>query len=111
MRLYRILFNNQGEVYEIYAKQVLQSDLYGFIEVSELNLESPSTLLLDPGTERMKSELKGVTRMMIPVHAIVRIDEVEKEGPAKIHKSDTQGKVATLPSALFHPPSKPKPTT
>ena len=33
--IYRITFFNQGQVYEIYAKHVFQSDLWGFLEVEE----------------------------------------------------------------------------
>ena len=28
--MYKVIFLNQGEVYEMYAKQVYQSDLWGF---------------------------------------------------------------------------------
>ena len=33
--IYKVIFLNQGEVYEMYAKQVFQSDLWGFLEVEE----------------------------------------------------------------------------
>ena len=36
-------------------------------------------LLVDPGEEKLKSEFSGVKRTYIPMHAIVRIDEVEKQ--------------------------------
>ena len=34
--IYKIIFFNQGQIYEIYARQIYQSDLYGFIEIEEL---------------------------------------------------------------------------
>ena len=32
---YKIIFMQLGEIYEIFAKQIYQSDMYGFIEVEE----------------------------------------------------------------------------
>ncbi|HDJ85999.1 MAG TPA: DUF1820 family protein, partial [Chromatiales bacterium] len=34
--IYRVVFFNQGKVYEVYAGHVGQGDLYGFIDVSGL---------------------------------------------------------------------------
>ena len=31
--IYRVVFLNQAEIYEIYVKNIYQSDLYGFIEI------------------------------------------------------------------------------
>ena len=31
--IYKVIFLNQGQVYEMYAKQIYQSDLWGFLEV------------------------------------------------------------------------------
>ena len=33
--IYKILFHNQGQIYEVYARAIYQSDLYGFIEVED----------------------------------------------------------------------------
>ena len=38
--IYKVIFYNQGQIYEIYTRQIYQSDLYGFIEVEELHLSS-----------------------------------------------------------------------
>jgi len=111
MRLFRILFHNQGKVYEIYARRVSQGEIYGFVEVADLSFEEGSTLLIDPGTERLKSELKGVQRILIPLHSVIRVDEVEKEGPAKIHEIGAQGNVTPFPSALYPPPGDRSPKT
>ena len=43
--------------------------------------------------ETLKSEFKGVTRTYIPMHAIIRIDEVEKERPGKVFQMTEDGKV------------------
>lgn len=34
-RIYRITFANQDSVYEIYARKVSESEMFGFLEVEE----------------------------------------------------------------------------
>lgn len=100
-RIYKIIFFNQGQVYEIYAKSVSHGSLFGFIEVEELTFGERSQVVVDPGEEKLKSEFAGVKRTYIPMHAVVRIDEVEKEGPSKI--SDAKGKVTPFPMPFYGP--------
>ena len=33
--MYRVLFQNQGQVYEVYARNIYKSDLYGFVETQD----------------------------------------------------------------------------
>ena len=101
-RLYRISFVYQGKVYEIYARSVAQGTLFGFIEVEKLVFGERSTVVVDPSEERIKSEFEGVRRTHIPMHAILRIDEVEKEGVSKISKAEG-GNVAQFPVPMFTP--------
>ena len=100
--IYKLIFLNQDQVFEIYAKQIYQSDLYGFIEVEELLFGEKSQILVDPGEEKLKSEFSGVQRTYIPLHSIIRIDEVEKQGTAKVSKS-TGSNISQFPK-----PNKPK---
>lgn len=85
--IYRVAFVNQDKVYEIYCAHVYQGDLYGFIEVEELLFGERSQVLVDPSEERLQKEFSGVKRSFIPMHAILRIDQVEKEGTARIRES------------------------
>ena len=103
MRVFRICFVNQGKVYEVYAKRVQQGDLYGFVEIQDLLFEDSSKVLVDPSTERLKTEFKGVNRTMIPIHAVIRIDEVEKEGQGKIHELGDKSNVTPFPSPFYSP--------
>ena len=94
--VYRVLFHNQGQVYEVYARNIYQSDLYGFVEIEDYTFGNRSQMLIDPSEDRLRNEFEGVQRSFIPMHAIVRIDEVEKEGVAKI--TDSKGdKVTPFP--------------
>ena len=91
--IYKVLFHSQGQVYEVYAHNIYQSDLYGFVEIEDYTFGSRSQMLIDPSEDRLRNEFEGVQRSFIPMHAIVRIDEVEKEGVAKI--SDSKGEKVT----------------
>ena len=91
------VFLNKGEVYEVFAKQVYQSDLYGFIEIEDYIFGERSQVVVDPSEEKLKAEFNGVKRSFIPMQAIVRIDEVEKEGISKISKGDN---VSPFPSLI-----------
>ena len=97
--IYRITFLNKGKVYEVFAKQVYQSELYGFIEVEDYMFGKKSQMVIDPSEDRLRTEFEGVKRSFIPMHAIVRIDEVEREGIAKV--KDSKGdKIMPFPMPL-----------
>ena len=103
-KIYKILFYNQGELYEIYARQVWQGNLYGFIEVEELVFGERSGVLVDPSEERLKSEFAGVKRTYLPMQMIVRIDEVEKEGAGKISEPGKfASNVMSFPIPVYGP--------
>ena len=104
--IFKIMFVNQGKVYEVYARKVSQGRLFGFIEVEELVFGERSTVVLDPGEERIKSEFTGVKCTMLPMHSILRIDEVKKQGQAKISNFDG-GNVAQFPMGVFQPGVEP----
>jgi len=100
--IFKIMFVNQGKVYEVYARKVSQGRLFGFVEVEELVFGERSTLVLDPGEERIKSEFSGVKCTMLPMHSILRIDEVKKQGQAKISTIEG-GNVAQFPMSMYQP--------
>lgn len=85
--IFRVIFQNQGEVFEIYARQIFQSELWGFIEVEEFVFGERSPVLVDPGEEKLKAVFEGVRRSYIPLNTIVRIDEVEKEGSSTVFQA------------------------
>jgi hypothetical protein len=101
-RLYKIVFISQGQVYEIYARSVGHGALFGFVEVEKLVFGERSSVVVDPSEEKIKSEFAGVTRTYLPMHAIIRIDEVEKQGASKISKLEG-GNVAQFPVPIFTP--------
>jgi hypothetical protein len=104
--IFRIIFHNQGNIYELYAHEVSQGGMYAFVEVGDIIFGERSKLVVDPSDEKLKAEFSGVKRTYIPLHAVVRIDEVEKEGQAKILPGDESksGNVAPFPMP-FKPPA------
>jgi len=102
-RIYRISFINQGKVYEIYANHVGASDMLGFVEVSHLQFGEKSSVVLDPGEESLKNEFKRVERTYIPMHSVLRIDEVEKLGQAKITEAPEESKDNVTAFPIFTP--------
>ena len=104
--IFKIMFVNQGKVYEVYARKVSQGRLFGFIEVEELVFGERSTVVLDPGEERIKSEFEGVKRTYLPMHSVLRIDEVRKQGVSKISVLEGGSNVAPFPMPMYTPEKK-----
>tara|TARA_B100000767_G_scaffold132344_1_gene125681 strand:- start:1657 stop:1986 length:330 start_codon:yes stop_codon:yes gene_type:complete len=96
---FKISYFNHNSVYEIYAKEVYQSDMYGFIVVEDLVFGENTSLVVDPSEEKLKTEFANVKRFFVPAHNIIRIDEVDKEGVAKI--TAAEGNVKQFPSGNF----------
>ena len=83
-KLYRVRFLNEGRIFELYAREVGQGMLFGFVEIADLVWGSKSEVIIDPGEQELRNEFNGVNRLHVPMHAMVRIDEVDKGGSAKI---------------------------
>ena len=103
--LYKIAFMGKGQVYEIYARRIDQGALFGFVAVEELVFGERTTVVVDPSEEKIKSEFEDVKRTYLPMHSIIRIDEVEKEGKSKISKLEG-GNVAQFPIPVYTPGDK-----
>lgn len=103
--VYKIIFYNQGEIYELYARDIYQSEMYGFIEVEEFIFGESDQVIVNPGEEKLKNEFSSVKRSFIPLQAVIRIDEVEHEGQGKIREIKSSDKIANFPvSDRFTPP-------
>ena len=118
--IYRVIFNNQSEVYELYTRYIFQSEMYGFIEVEELLFDE--SLISDASDEaeakisfdKLKLEFTGVKRSFIPLPSVIRIDEMEKPGVVKVSpsKENMTGNVRHFPSPIFkRPPADPVDTS
>ena len=101
-RVYRITFVHQGKVYELYAKNVGSAEMFGFIEVSHLLWSQKSSVVIDPSEDSLRHEFAGVKRFYVPMHSVMRIDEVDHEGAAKVSAAGGAGTVSPFP--VFIPP-------
>ena len=95
--VYKVIFQNGNQVFEVFAQQIYQSDMWGFIEVEEFVFGERSQIVVDPSEEKLKNEFSGVTRSYIPLQSIIRIDEVDKEGSVRISDVKPGGNVASFP--------------
>ena len=103
--IFRVLFHNQNKIYELYAHEVSQASMMGFIEIGGIIFGERSKLLVDPAEEKLKSEFGDVKHTYVPHHSIIRIDEVNKQGKNRIHDSDGSS-VSVFPGNQFsQPPS------
>lgn len=106
--VYKVIFQNGNQVVEIFARQIYQSDMWGFIEVEEFVFGERSQVLVDPAEEKLKAEFAGVQRSYIPLQSVIRIDEVAKEGVARVSevKPGEGSNVTSFP--LPATPAKPR---
>jgi hypothetical protein len=108
--IFRISFYNQGDIYELHARKISQSEMYAFVEVEGIIFGERSSVVVDPSEEKLKSEFAGIRRTYIPLQAIIRIDEVEREGANRIIQSGgEQGKITPFP--MPSPPTGRQPDT
>ena len=98
-KIFRISFYNQGDIYELYAHEIHQGSMYAFLEIEGIIFGERSAIVVDPTEERLKTEFEGVSRTYIPLQAVIRIDEVDREGSNKIIAADSlKGNVMPFPA-------------
>lgn len=96
--LYRISFSHSDSVYELYAKKISESDIFGFLLVEDIVFGETTSIVVDPGEEKLKMEFHGVKNTFIPVQAVLRIDEVSKQGVSKVREKSVEfNKVSLFP--------------
>jgi hypothetical protein len=104
--IFKVIFHSQGKVYEIYARKVGHGQMFGFIEVEELLFGEKSAVLVDPSEEKIQAEFAGVKRTYLPLHSVIRIDEVKKTGVSKVSEG-APSNVAQFPFPVHTPPGGP----
>lgn len=98
--VYKVIFHNQGKIYELHARSVTQGALYAFVEIEDIIFGDHTELLVDPAEEKLKDEFAGVKRTFVPLYSIIRIDEVSKQGANKIVESDGSGNITPFPVTM-----------
>jgi hypothetical protein len=101
--IFKIRFYQDDHIYEIYARSLAQEAMFGFLEVEELVFAEGDSVIVNPEEERLRAEFKDVICTYIPMHAVLRIDEVKVEGVAKAIPTpkDANNIVRPFPSHLY----------
>ncbi|MBE2211170.1 MAG: DUF1820 family protein [Xanthomonadaceae bacterium] len=93
--LYRLHFQHQDKLYVVYARRVASSNIWGFIEVGEFDFDTRQGVLVDPAEERLREEFADTRTLHLPMHNVLRIEEVERRGAAAIRDAHDAGRVVT----------------
>src|SRR3546814_12400797 len=76
--------------------------MLGFVEIGKPVFGEKTSVLVDTSEEKLKQEFAEVERFYVPVHAVVRIDEVKKAGPVRVIEGGGGGSnVTPLPFYTF----------
>jgi hypothetical protein len=102
--LYKITFLNAGKIYELYARRVTSSSLWGFTEVADLVFDVNEGLVVDPTEERLREEFANTRVLHLPMQSVLRVEEVDRKAPLSIRDAGTGEKVVTP----FPMPMKPR---
>lgn len=97
-KLYRIAFLNHGKVYELFCSGVNTSHLFGFVEVTGLEFEEKDSLVIDPTEEKMRDEFDGVEVLHLPMHSVLRVEQVRKKGQVVIRDRESGEKIMPFPT-------------
>src|SRR5690606_27727074 len=102
--LYKVVLHNHGKVYELHARRVGASRIWGLTEVGELVFDVHDGVVVDPTEERLRDEFGDTRVLHLPMQSIVRVEEVEKKGQSAIRDAASGEKVVTP----FPMPAKPR---
>lgn len=104
--MYRVVFHQDGKMYEIYAEYISEESLVGFLEMEDLIFtDTPSGIVLDPHEDKLRQEFKNVRRTYIPIHLVIRIDEIMREGSVPLKEvKESVSNISHFPSAKIRTP-------
>lgn len=96
--LYKVTFLSNGKVYELHARHVAASEVWGFTAIGDLVFDADgASLVIDPIEERLRDEFANTKVLHLPMHAIVRIEEVRQRGQLAIRDAATGEKITPFP--------------
>ena len=96
-RLYKIIFQNNGKIYELVSEGDTTSGLWAFVEVSDPVFDTAEGLVVDPTEEKMREEFKDARVLHLPIQSVLRVEEVEQRGPCLIRDGESGEKVTPFP--------------
>jgi len=94
--LYKVTFLHLGKAYELYARQVSSSPLWGFTEVRDLVFDAAGQgVVVHPTEERLREEFKDTRVLHLPMQAVLRVEEVDRRGSLVIRDAADGQRVVT----------------
>ena len=102
--LYKVTFLNAGRVYELYARRVGASPLWGFTQVADLVFDVAEGVVVDPAEERLRADFADTRVLHLPMQAVVRVEEVDRKGVSAVRDAAAGDGVVTP----FPFPAKPR---
>ena len=102
--LYKVTFLNAGRVYELYARRVGASPLWGFTQVADLVFDVAEGVVVDPAEERLRAEFADTRVLHLPMQAVVRVEEVDRKRVSAVRDAAAGDGVVTP----FPFPAKPR---
>lgn len=97
--LYKVVFFNKSKVYELYARDVFSSEIYGFIYVADLVFDQNQSIVIDPSEDKLRDEFENVNVLHLPMQSVVRIEEVKKKKSCKIREIKHGENISQFPVA------------
>lgn len=92
--IYRVLYHQQEVPFELYARSVSESEMFGFVELEELVFDASNSNV--EIQEKIKQEFEAVKRTYIPLANVFRIDTIERDEDLTGKRSST-GNVTVFP--------------
>jgi hypothetical protein len=96
-KLYRVAFLHHGKVYELNCTGVASSSLWGFVEISGMLFDAGEALVVDPTEEKLRAEFADTNVLHVPMHSVLRVEEVRRKGQAVIRDSESGEKITPFP--------------
>lgn len=95
--VFRVVFTQDDKTYEVYAREVDEEALMGFVCIGDLQFGENTSVVVDPSEEKLRNEFMGVKRFYLPMHLVLRIDEMEERGIPKIRDTVRKDNIRHLP--------------
>ena len=96
-RLYKVIFLHRDKVFEIYAREVSSSSLWGFLEISGLVFLEDEGVVIDPTEEKLREKFADTEVLHLPQQSIVRVEEVARRGQSRIRDRGEDDVVTPFP--------------
>ncbi|MBN2705186.1 MAG: DUF1820 family protein [Deltaproteobacteria bacterium] len=74
--VYRVYFQTEERSYSLLARNVRESEFFGFIEISEIIFDDTDRIIISPEDEALRKEFAKIEKISIPHQYMRRIDRL-----------------------------------